>query len=201
MNAPVLLLLYAFALIILFSPLGALQLPALMFLVTVLLSWAYARLVARYVVVRRTSLLARTHRFEALQIVLTLENRSFLPAHYLSVLDPPNHFFASRPGRFLVSLGPGERKTLRYTLESQNRGVYTLGPAVLSGSDPLGMFPFSRRQEQTQELVIYPEVLPLELRPDHGLPAGSIHAESRMYEDVTRYRALREYVPGDPLRS
>jgi uncharacterized protein (DUF58 family) len=196
----VFLLLLALALIVLFVAFRTMQLVALLFLAAILLSWVYSRLLARYVVVRRVSLLARAHRFEPLEIALVLENRSFLPAHYLTVLDPPNHFFVSAPGRFLVSLRAGERKSLRYTLESQTRGEYILGPAVLSGSDPLGLFPFSLKQAETQEVVIYPEVLPLGFGPDSGLPAGSIRSDSHIYEDVTRYRSLREYLPGDELK-
>ena len=35
---------------------------------------------------------------------------------------------------------------------------------------------------------------------NEGLPAGSIRVDNPVYEDVTRYRSLREYLPGDSLR-
>jgi uncharacterized protein (DUF58 family) len=164
------------------------------------LSFLYSRLIPRYVRVRRKNRVLRTHRFEPLEITLILENRSFLPVSYLNVVDQQNSFFASEPGNFLVRLKPGERKILSYSLESQHRGQYAVGPAVIQGSDPLGLFPFSSRAAENQTLIVYPEVLPLSLTSSAGLPAGNIRVENPVYEDVTRYRTLREYLPGDSLK-
>jgi uncharacterized protein (DUF58 family) len=75
-----------------------------------------------------------------------------------------------------------------------------VGPALIQGSDPLGLFPFRKKTEESQTLIVYPEVLPLSLKSAEGLPAGTIRVENRVYEDVTRYRSLREYLPGDALR-
>jgi uncharacterized protein (DUF58 family) len=40
----------------------------------------------------------------------------------------------------------------------------------------------------------------LELPNRKGLPAGNLPTPDRIYEDVTRYRSLREYIPGDDVR-
>jgi uncharacterized protein (DUF58 family) len=150
--------------------------------------------------VRRKSRILRTHRFEPLEVTLIVENRSFLPVAYLNVIDQQNTFFASEPGNFLVKLRAGERRYLSYTIESQQRGRYTVGPAALQGSDPLGIFPFKTKTTESQTLIVYPEILPLTLSSTEGLPAGTIRVENPVYEDVTRYRSLREYVAGDSLR-
>jgi uncharacterized protein (DUF58 family) len=71
---------------------------------------------------------------------------------------------------------------------------------VLRGSDPLGVFPWKKQPREAQKLIVYPEVAPVVLPVRSGLPAGSIRVESRVYEDVTRYRSLREYLPGDDFR-
>jgi uncharacterized protein (DUF58 family) len=68
------------------------------------------------------------------------------------------------------------------------------------GADPLGMFPWNTSHGTRQRLIIYPEVLPLSLPFRHGLPAGTVPTKDRVYEDVTRSRSLREYVPGDDAR-
>jgi uncharacterized protein (DUF58 family) len=49
-------------------------------------------------------------------------------------------------------------------------------------------------------LIVYPTILPVTVPLDAGLPAGTITAASKIYEDPTRYRSVREYVPGDELR-
>jgi uncharacterized protein (DUF58 family) len=195
-----LLLLVLLLVLVLFFPLRILQFVVLLYIGVIGLSYLYSRIIPRYVTVRRENKVLRTHRFEPLEIALIVENRSFLPAAYLNVVDEQNTFFASEPGNFLIKLRPGERKILSYSLESQNRGQYTVGPAVIQGSDPLGFFPFRARSAESQTLIVYPEVLPLSLLSSEGLPAGTIRVENPVYEDVTRYRTLREYLPGDSLR-
>ncbi len=200
MKAIHLLLLVLLLVLVLFFPLRILQFVVLLYIGVIGLSYLYSRIIPRYVTVRRENKVLRTHRFEPLEIALIVENRSFLPAAYLNVVDEQNTFFASEPGNFLIKLRPGERKILSYSLESQNRGQYTVGPAVIQGSDPLGFFPFRARSAESQTLIVYPEVLPLSLLSSEGLPAGTIRVENPVYEDVTRYRTLREYLPGDSLR-
>jgi len=186
--------------VVLFFPLRILQFVTLLHITVVGLSLLYSRIISRYVLIRRKDTVLRAHRFEPIEISLIVENRSPLPVAYLNVLDEPNYFFASEPGNFLISLRPGERKILNYPIESQRRGQYSVGPALIQGSDPLGLFPFRKQSKESQTLIVYPEVLPLSLKSSEGLPAGTIRVENRIYEDVTRYRSLREYLPGDALR-
>jgi uncharacterized protein (DUF58 family) len=195
-----LILLVLLLIAVLFFPLLILQFLALLYICVIGFSYLYARITARYVTVRRKNRILRTHRFEPLEITLIVENRSFLPVSFLNVADQQNTFFASEPGNFLVKLRPGERRNLSYSIESQHRGQYTVGPAVIQGSDPLGFFPFRTQAAESQTLIVYPEVLPLALPGSEGLPVGAIRVENPIYEDITRYRSLREYLPGDSLR-
>jgi uncharacterized protein (DUF58 family) len=195
-----LILLAVLLILVLFFPLRILQFLALLYICVIGFSYLYSRLTARYVTVRRKNKILRTHRFEPLEITLIVENRSLLPVAYLNVVDQQNTFFATEPGNFLVKLRPGERKMLSYSIESQHRGQYTVGPAVIQGSDPLGFFPFRTRAAENQTLIVYPEVLPLSLASSEGLPGGTIRVENPIYEDITRYRSVREYLPGDSLR-
>jgi uncharacterized protein (DUF58 family) len=186
--------------IVLFFSSQILQFLALLYLAVLALSFSYSRLASRYVVVWRKEMVSRVHRLEPMEITFVVENRSPLPIHSLSLVDMPNYFFASEPGKFLLHLGPWGKRALSYRLTSQNRGEYTIGPAVLRGSDPLGFFPWKKQYREVQTLIVYPEVSPISLPFRTGLPAGSIRVESRIYEDVTRYRSLREYLPGDDFR-
>jgi uncharacterized protein (DUF58 family) len=195
---PVLLL--VLLVVVLFFPLRILQFVALLYAAVFGLSYLYSRIVSRYVTVRRQDKVLRAHRFDPMEITLVVENRGPLPVAYLNVVDKQNYFFASEPGNFLIKLRPGERKILRYPIESQHRGQYSVGPALIQGSDPLGLFPFHQKTDQTQTLIVYPEILPLSLTTSEGLPAGTIRVENRIYEDVTRYRSLREYLAGDAPR-
>ncbi|MBN2551898.1 MAG: DUF58 domain-containing protein [Spirochaetales bacterium] len=195
-----LVLLLALLVVVVFFPLRILQFVILLYAAVIGFSYLYSRIIRRYVVVRRQQQVLRTHRFDPIEIILIVENRSPLPVAYINVIDEPNYFFASEPGNFLLKLRPGERRVLSYPIESQQRGQYSVGPAVIQGSDPLGLFPFRKRCGRSQSLIVYPEVLPLDLHSYEGLPAGSIRVENPIYEDMTRYRSLREYMPGDSLR-
>jgi uncharacterized protein (DUF58 family) len=195
----ILLVLFLIVIIVFFSS-QALQFVALLYLAALALSYLYSRLASRYVVVRRKEPILRAHRLEPMEITLIVENRSPLPIQSLSLVDLPNYFFASDPGKFLLHLGPWGKRTLSYRLTSRDRGEYSIGPAVLRGSDPLGFFPWKKQYGEKQTLIVYPEVAPIVLPVRSGLPAGSIRVESRIFEDVTRYRSVREYLPGDDFR-
>jgi uncharacterized protein (DUF58 family) len=193
------LVLFLLVIVVFFSS-QILQLLALVYLAVFALSFLYYWIASRYVVVRRKEMVLRAYRLEPMEITLIIENRSPLPIQSLSLVDMPNYFFASEPGKFLLHLRPWGKQTLSYHLTSQNRGEYAIGPVVLRGSDPLGFFPWKKQYGEVQRLIVYPEVAPVDLPVRTGLPAGSIRVESRIYEDVTQYRSLREYLPGDDFR-
>jgi uncharacterized protein (DUF58 family) len=100
----------------------------------------------------------------------------------------------------VLGLGPFESRTLAYEAESHERGEYTVGPVELKGADPLGMFRWRKRVAAPVRVTVYPAVYALQLAPATGLPAGNLKVTSRIYEDVTNFRSVREYVPGDELR-
>jgi uncharacterized protein (DUF58 family) len=75
-----------------------------------------------------------------------------------------------------------------------------MGPVELKGSDPFGMFAWRRRVGAPLRVIVYPAVHPLQLKQSSGLPSGNLTVASRLYEDVTNFRSVREYVPGDELR-
>ena len=186
--------------VLLFFPIRILQIISILYLASLGVSYAYSRYMTGALVVHRHDLLLRAHRFDPIQIVLTIENRSPLPVPGISLVDTIGPLFSREPGKFVLRLRPWEKKRISYTIESQHRGEYSVGPAALLGSDPLGFFPWKRSYGEVERLIIYPEVLPLRLPLSSGLPAGNVRSPDRRYEDLTRYRSLREYVRGDEAR-
>jgi uncharacterized protein (DUF58 family) len=191
---------FFFFAVLLFFPSRILQFISLLSLAVFGVSFAYSRLMSAAVVIRRRNVVIRAHRFEPMEIVLTIENRSPFPLAGVTVIDTIGPLFSREPGKSVVRLRPWERKRISYAIESQHRGEYSLGPAVLLCTDPLGLFPWRRKFTEVERLVVYPEVLPLCQQLESGLPAGNVRTWDRLYEDVTRYRSLREYVPGDDAR-
>ena len=167
---------------------------------TLLLSYIYSWASYYNVVSHRKNSILRAHRNQKLSIHIVIKNRGRLPIHYVFVRDITGPLAADKPPNYFFGLAAGEVRELQYAVESRERGMYAIGPLVISSSDPLGFFPWDKRIAQPLKIIIYPRVLPLQLANKTGLPAGTIRCENKIYEDVTRYRSLKEYEPGDDTR-
>ena len=166
----------------------------------IVLSHGYSRAVGRALLIDRAEPELKAYQHQSVTVAITIRNRSILPVPMLVVTDNPGSLYSGYDNNRLMSLAPGERTQLAYTIKGMNRGAYRIGPITVRFSDPLGLFPVEQTIHQESRLIVYPRIYPLELPVHHGLPAGSITAASRIYEDPTRYRSVREYIPGDELR-
>ncbi|MFP4113166.1 MAG: DUF58 domain-containing protein [Spirochaetota bacterium] len=166
----------------------------------VVLSYAYTRAVAAGLEVTRDEPILRAYQHQIVPVRIRIANRSPLPVPHLVVTDNPGSLYTGNENARLMSLRPGERTDLEYEIRGMNRGAYRLGPVSVRFADPLGLYPEARIKFEETRLVVYPRIHPVELPVHRGLPAGSITTTSRIYEDPTRYRSVREYVPGDEIR-
>lgn len=193
-------LIFIFAFFVVFFPSWIIQAVALLLFLTLVLSYLYASIGFSYVVAVRRDDILRAHRLQKLEVRIDLENRAFLPIHFIFARDTPGALFAEKQPNYFLSLGPWEKRKLSYAIESRERGDFEVGPFIIRGSDPLGLFPWEKQVGGFTKIIIYPRVLSLELMHKEGLPAGNIKSENRIYEDITRYRSLKEYTPGDDTR-
>lgn len=184
----------------LFFPSWIIQAVALLFMLTFLFSFLYSHLLRSRIVVRRKDTVLRGYRQQKLSMELVVENRGPIPVHHLLVRDMTGALTSEESATFFFRLRPGERRKLTYRVESAQRGEFEVGPALIAGADPLGFFPWKISLKQSTRIIVYPRVYPLRLSDKEGLPAGNIRTENRIYEDVTRYRSLREYMSGDDPR-
>ncbi len=152
---------------------------------------------------------------DEVELSLIFENRKPLPLPWVNLSDGfpigPNYGELeleptkdSDRQRFngLVSAWPYERVEQRCRFTCLRRGVYRFGPATLSTGDPFG---FAMRQIDiaiTDDLLVYPRVLPV---THFGLPAAQPFGESPpsrpVPDDPLRFLGTRPYVPGDPPQS
>ncbi len=107
----------------------------------------------------------------------------------------------TRP-RFVL---PGGRRawtaTLDYTVRSDVRGRFCLGPVEIRAVDPFGLACRSEVLRETSDLIVTPRVVPLPPTGRAGVWTGAGDNRPRAFasgsaEDVT----VRDYRPGDPLR-
>mgnify|MGYP005841347065 CR=1 FL=1 len=101
----------------------------------------------------------------------------------------------------VVSLRWYERVTRTHSIRGDRRGYFRFGPAEISSGDVFG---FRRRQRidgDTDELIVYPRVVPVTaLGLPAGRPLGEWLARRRIHTDPLRFAMVRDYVPGDNPR-
>ncbi len=187
---------------LLFLPSWLLQFTLSILFLVILASYLYTQALLHSISVEREILVVKVHAFQSVLLDTTISNRGWLPVSALFYADSsPSLFFLHFPKR-LISLKGHTCCSLQSTLKGYRRGIYSAGPVTVSGSDPLGLFPWQREFPATEtRIIIYPEILPVALVPGHGSSGGPTPTPDIQYLDRNRYRGMRDYIPGDPLQS
>jgi uncharacterized protein (DUF58 family) len=134
-------------------------------------------------------------------ITVQLENVSRLPTGLLLVEDQVPYVLGTRPRFVLDRVEPRGRRQVTYTVRSDVRGRYQLGPLSIRLTDPFGMCELHRSFSSMDTLVVTPPVAQLPVVQLAGEWAGS--GESRARAIATAGEddaATREYRQGDDLR-
>ena len=135
------------------------------------------------------------------EVVLELENVSYLPTGLLLLEDDLPYTLGGRPRFMLDRVRPGSPRRVRYPVRSDVRGRYRVGPLRLRLTDPFGLVELTRSFTGTDRLTVVPAVQPL---PTVNL-AGAWHAGGDSVARAVAVRgeddaATREYRHGDDLR-
>jgi uncharacterized protein (DUF58 family) len=161
-------------------------------------------------VVGRTRLRLQVHRSLApdqvpvggqATVELTLSNQGRMPAGLLLLEDRIPYVLGHRP-RFVVDrVSPNWRRTVTYPVKSDVRGLFQVGPLMLTVADPFGLVETSRTFARSQHLLVTPRVYKLPTVRLGTDRAGSGENRPRAIaaageEDAT----VREYRDGDDLR-
>jgi hypothetical protein len=183
-----------------FTPLRIIQFVAVFLLVLLLGSRIYSEYLIRGLAVFRRDSELRCFRHEWFEVEIAVENRGRLPAFMLAAGDSPGGIAVFRNIKALYTLGGRRRVIFRWQGYASGRGEFEIGPCVLRGADPLGIFPFTLTASGRARLFVYPAPGFVRLTPPGGIPAGSLVTANPFNEDLTRSRSLREYYPGDETR-
>lgn len=151
---------------------------------------------------------------DTLTLTLRLTNAKPVPVAWLNVVEqippalrPDSDSWTPSPdgttGTIVQSLSLlwYRRISWRHTLYCRRRGCYTVGPTRLVGGDAFGLYGRERLLEATEEVVVYPRILPID-RLDllAGAPIGEIRAGQPIFEDPSRTIGIRDYRPTDALK-
>jgi uncharacterized protein (DUF58 family) len=135
------------------------------------------------------------------EVILRLENMSFLPTGVLLLEDEMPYTLGGRPRFIIDRIGPEQHRTVRYPVRSDARGRYRVGPLRLRLADPFGLVELTRSFSTVDRLTVVPAV--------HSLPSVRLGgARDAGGESVSRTVAIRgdddaatrEYRNGDDLR-
>ena len=143
----------------------------------------------------------RTAAGQESAVTLRLDNISRLPTGLLLVEDRVPYVLGSRPRFVLDRVEPRGRREVTYTVRSDVRGRYQLGPLSLRLTDPFGMCELQRAFTSRDTLVVTPQVLALPVVSLSGEWTGSGESRSRAIASAGEDDAgTREYRQGDDLR-
>jgi uncharacterized protein (DUF58 family) len=149
----------------------------------------------------RTLLPHRVEAGQAARVHLELANVSQTRCSVMLVEERVPFVLGTRPRFVLPSLSAGDRRGVAYSVRSEVRGRFTIGPLAVRLSDPFGLVEQARSFSARDQLIVTPQVhvLPgLPWRGDWGGRGDSRpRAVSASGEDDV---ATREYRHGDDLR-
>lgn len=183
--------------IYLFTPFAPIQSVCIFLLLLLLCSRFYSGYLVKNIRVNHYDAELRVFRHEWVKVKLWAENKGLLPAFMLVIGDTPGIISVFKNRRSLCSLPPRSQKIIVWQGYCTERGIFTLGPVVIRGADPLGLFPFQINIHDTSRLIVYPAFRSIKLKATGGIPLGNMNSANLLFEDITRCRSLRPYYPGD----
>jgi len=134
-------------------------------------------------------------------VAVRLENVTRLRTDVLLAEDTAPYALGTRPRFVLDEIEPGGHREFNYTLRSDTRGKYTVGPLRIRVADTFGLVEISRSFKTTSTLVVTPKIvaLPRAAAPTSWLGEGDggMRTISASGEDDASPRAYQE---GDGLR-
>ncbi len=185
---------------LLFFPLWIIKFLTISFLIINILSYLYSRICYENIVISHKSGIIRSYKNQNIEIELTLRNKSFLSVNNIYIKDNTGLLTLKESGKFLIKLNKFEKVNLRYSANAYKRGAFIIGPVVVSGSDPLGFYPWEKTVNSLSKVIIYPDIYNFFINVREGIPVGIIKSANKIYEDTTMFRSAREYINGDDLK-
>jgi uncharacterized protein (DUF58 family) len=144
-------------------------------------------------------------------VEINLTNQSRIPVLWLLVEDllprwatifnPPTLQVEGDRLQVLL-LWSGETRKLTYEIVCNRRGYFQIGPTIMETGDMMGLYRRYRVGAQPQYITVLPNVVALtSYEIGSRRPIGEIRMRENVMDDPTRLRGIRQWQPGDPMRS
>lgn len=144
---------------------------------------------------------ARAFPDEPVQVQLKVQNKGWMPLVWGQLGEgfPPG--ISIRTFQQVITLGAHQTQLLEYSFKVPKRGVYPIGPLHLTHGDLMGFTKDQRFTLQSQPLIVYPKVVPLQKLGFPSIsPLGNKKYHQPIFEDPTRPIGKRDYQRGDSQR-
>lgn len=134
-------------------------------------------------------------------VTLLLENPGRLPTGLMLLEDQVPYVLGSRPRFVLDQLRPRWHRSMTYSIRSETRGRYSIGPLTVRLSDPFGFVEVNRAFTSRTSLVVTPAITALPMIRLSGDWSGTGENRPRAFASAgTEDVMVREYRLGDDLR-
>jgi uncharacterized protein (DUF58 family) len=143
---------------------------------------------------------ARVHAGESTDVHLELDNVSRLPSGVMLMEDALPYALGGRPRFVLDRIEPSGVREVSYTVRSDVRGRFRIGPLAVRLTDPFGLCELHRSFSSFDDLVVTPRVDPLPPVRLGGDRSGGGEASVSALTSGTNDTTTREYRYGDDLR-
>ncbi|HLB46740.1 MAG TPA: DUF58 domain-containing protein [Anaerolineales bacterium] len=162
-------------------------------------NWVWAAFSLRGVEIERDTRTLRSQVGQVFEERFEVRVGGRLPRLWLEVRDE-----STLPGthgsRVLTLLRGNQSRSYRAVTRLTRRGVFPLGPTVLTSGDPFGLFPRSRTVPPESSLLVYPLIADVSNFPSPaGLLSGGEALRRRTHQITPNAAGVRDYAPGDSL--
>ncbi len=148
--------------------------------------------------VERHVLTPRVQIGETIRERISVSNRLPWRRWLIEVID--DSAFPERMAGFVVDIPGRQQRQKQWRMRATVRGEYRMGPTIIVGSDPFGLFRIERVFQATQVLRVHPraeQIDPLVLGRNRDI--GAQRLGRRMSPSSPLVVSVREYRPGDPV--
>ena len=193
---------------------GLLLVVGSMVIVMALTARLWEKYAFRRVTHQRTLSQTRAFIGDTLDYTVTLVNDKVLPLIWVEMEDPfpggleliggklkGTGIEINRQHSIATSLLPYQKASWKYTMKCAARGYHRIGPVRLRSGDIFGFSSVDVRLKDLEHVLVYPRVVDLEqlVFPEQH-PIGAARGKRPLYQDQSRFLALRDYLPTDPMK-
>jgi uncharacterized protein (DUF58 family) len=162
-------------------------------------SWLMSKISLRGIQVHRRARFLRSQVGQVFEERYEVRNPGRIPRLWIELRDD-----SSLPGtsgsHVVTMIGARESRTYLARTRLEERGVFPLGPTVISSGDLFGLFPTERTFLNSETLLVFPMLFQvLEFPNPPGLLPGGEALRRRTAQITSNAAGVREYEPGDPL--